>query len=399
PMQERLPALLRALMATIHNLCPPDEQQVILLAEPLKRSILAMGVESKNSLAWGSRAQVTLSPPLGDLADPTARTALEEAVRRRMDDASPECIAVDLHPDMFPSLLGRRLARERGIPVIAVQHHFAHAAACMAESGLKESLALAFDGMGWGTDATLWGAELLHMVPGQSRRLGTFTPVPLPGGDAAVRRPVRQLLARRVDAGVEISAGWCQRLGLSATEAAIWTHQCRNHLHAPLSHAAGRLFDAFAAQLGVAPQTITHEGEPAIRLEALARSFSGKIFPHHHLPFSLREHGEMVYIDWRETFRQFPEDRVFGPDEAALWAYVFHQAVAAAMLAMVEFGTKRTGLGTVVLSGGVFMNKILTQRLAGDLQDRGYRVFQHQRVPTGDAGIALGQVWMIGGME
>ncbi|MBF0147511.1 MAG: hydrogenase maturation protease [Magnetococcales bacterium] len=404
-MTQRLPVLLEALAATVdrHNTPPAIPtpwvaDQVVPLAKPMHRSILAMGTETKNSPALGLPSAITLFKPLGDLTDPTARTLLEQSARELLEhpDPIPRAIAVDLHPDMASSVLGIRLAREYALPIMTIQHHHAHAAACMAEHHLEESLALVCDGMGWGTDGNLWGAELLHVKGSHCVRLGTFAPAPLPGGDAAVRHPLRQLLARWVIAGVEPTERWCGRVGITATEAAVWTHQCHHGLHTPSSHAAGRLFDAFAALLGIAPPTIAFEGEPAIRLEAHARHCSESLHARHHLPFTLKRQGSMRVVDWNPLFRQFSPDREWSPDETILWAYSFHQAVATALVRLVTHAMEQTGLNRVVLGGGVFMNTLLKEHFFSMMEDRACQIYYPQRLPPGDAAIALGQAWIAG---
>ncbi|MBF0423748.1 MAG: carbamoyltransferase HypF [Magnetococcales bacterium] len=378
----------------------PQPATTLRLARPLKRSVLAMGVETKNAIALGRSREITLFPMVGDLADPDTRMRLERGARALLDgEFPPEVIAVDLHPDMYPTVFGRQLARERGLPVIEIQHHSAHAAACMAEHGLQEGLALSLDGMGWGTDGTLWGAELLQMTPGRSLRLGTFAPVPLPGGDAAVRHPDRQLVARWLDAGVAISDGWRQRHGLTPGAITIWTEQWRRRLNAPMSHAAGRLFDAFAALLGIAPGTIGHEGEPAMLLEAEARRFHGILSHEHRLPYALGYHDGVLLVDWAETFRQFPPEKCLTPEEVTLWAYAFHLAVASAIQEMVQYAHQLTGLHAVALSGGVFMNGLLKDHLIVSLEHQGFQVFCHRQIPVGDGSVAVGQAWMIGEKE
>ncbi|MBF0137093.1 MAG: hypothetical protein H7833_16965 [Magnetococcus sp. DMHC-1] len=378
-----------------HRVVPRhDAEWTLQLARPLTRRVLALGVETKNRLAMGRGSALTLYPALGDLAEPSARTALENRLTTLLNNPAtrPDLLAVDGHPDMVPSHLGRRLGHQYGIPVVAVQHQQAHAAACMAEHGLEASLALVCDGMGWGTDANLWGAELFQVVGGQVIRLGTFVPVPLPGGDAAVRHPVRQLVGRLVQAGVTISKAWQQRLGVSETEIQIWTQQCRQGVNAPLSHAAGRLFDAFAAWLGVAPATIAHEGEPAMLLEATARRWTGGESSLV-IPFAVREDANGIQVDWAELFRTLSPLQVT-EDLRPKWAYAFHQAVALALARMITHGQQRTGLPCVVLSGGVFMNQLLLKLLLPILGRNPCQVYQHQDIPPGDAGIAMGQVWL-----
>lgn len=179
----------------------------MMLKTPLQRCVLAMGAELKNAVAVGFDNRVVISPHVGDLETPEALDGLERVARslplfleRRI-----EMVAVDMHPDMHATLLGRRLAAEGGLPVVEVQHHHAHAAAALAEHGLSCGLALVMDGTGLGPDGNIWGAELLAVDPAGYRRLASFAPVALPGGDAGVMRPARQLIARWIDAGIELT--------------------------------------------------------------------------------------------------------------------------------------------------------------------------------------------------
>ncbi|MBF0461770.1 MAG: carbamoyltransferase HypF [Magnetococcales bacterium] len=369
----------------------------IALPMPLTRPVLAMGAELKNTVAVGFAERVVLSPHVGDLETPEAAADLEYIARQLVQflNQIPQAVGVDRHPDLYSTRLGERLATEWGIPVVSVQHHHAHAVACMAEHGLAESLALVFDGTGYGQDGTLWGAELLHVQPSGFDRLATFVPVPLPGGDAAVRQPVRQWVGRLVQAGVGMDHFWYNRLGVTEQEARIWGQQCQQGVNAPFSHAAGRLFDSFAAWLGLVPAVISYEGQAAVRLEAAARAWSGEgVLPT--LPFAVQKVGNLLLVDWAETFRSLAE-RVPAAAEVPGWAYALHQAVAEAATQMVVYGVEKSHLAVVVLSGGVFMNRTLTQLLAAALTQRGVRVLQHRQVPTNDGGIALGQAVIVGG--
>jgi len=218
----------------------------ILLPGKLARPVLALGAEMKNAIAVGQGDRVVLSPHIGDLDTPEALAGLKRVARELPDflACAPECIAVDLHPDMRSTRVGEELAQEMGLPLCRVQHHRAHALACLTEHGEETGLALCFDGTGYGTDGTIWGAELLYVEPGICRRLGTFRPVALPGGDAAVREPVRQLAARCRLYGIAYQHEWEKRLGLDPERFAVWGNQAENGLNAPQTHAAGRLFDA-----------------------------------------------------------------------------------------------------------------------------------------------------------
>ncbi len=370
----------------------------IALARPLSRRVLALGAELKNTIAVGYGKEVVLSPHIGDLETPEAVDSLEEVATSlpRFLEQTPELIAVDLHPDMRSTRLGLRLAREGGLPVVRVQHHHAHAAAGLAEHGLDSGLALVFDGTGLGSDGKIWGAELLDLEPGGVRRLASFESVPLPGGDAAVRQPARQLVARWVESGRTVDAAWRERLGIGETEISAWETQCRRGLNAPQTHAAGRLFDAFSAALGISPRRVSYEGQAAIRLEARARECRSDVgLPE--LPFTLVDREGLLLVDWSESFVRVHEKAPRAAD-AASWALSFHHAVARAARAMVrEAGGTRTG--PVLLTGGVFMNRLLVDLLSEGLLEDGVSVVLPRLAPPNDGGISLGQVFVAGGVH
>jgi hydrogenase maturation protein HypF len=374
--------------------------EALVLQSPLARRVLAMGAELKNAVAVGFDAEVVLSPHVGDLEAPEARDGLEQVVDRlpRFLEQPPEAVAVDLHPDMYATRLGRRIGEEAGLPVVEIQHHVAHGAAGMAEHGLDVAIVLAFDGTGLGPDGAIWGAEALVLEErGISwRRVGTFAPVPLPGGDAAVREPLRQLVARLDAAGLDATAleAWLGERGVGADSASLWRLQARRGLNAPPTHAAGRVFDAFAAGLGIAPSGITYEGQAAIRLEATARRAAdatpGEV------PFDARIDGESLVVDWSAAFARLVER---GPrvEDAPALARGFHVAMADAALAMVRHARTAGGPRDVVLTGGVFMNRLLVELVCERLDAEGCAAHLPARVPPNDGGIALGQAVIAGG--
>lgn len=368
----------------------------LYLKEELKRCVLAMGAELKNTIAVGQGEEIVLSPHVGDLETPEAINGLEQLAEcfPVFLHKTPEVVAVDLHPDMHSTILGRQLARHADLEVIEVQHHFAHAASVMAEYGCSECLALVFDGTGLGTDHTIWGAELIHAQTNTFRRLATFAPVALPGGDTAVREPFRQVVARFLEAGIVLKDEMLARFGLSSEEVRIWAEQIKRGLNAPMSHAAGRVFDAFSAGLGFSPGVITYEGQAAILLETAAcSSLPGESVPE--LRFSLRDEKGMMLVDWSEAFVQlFAQDAIFSRDAA--WAMAVHRAVAKAALAMVEYGFASKSTRTVALSGGVFMNRILTTLVSSMLEERGIEVLIHREIPPNDGGISAGQAYIAG---
>jgi hydrogenase maturation protein HypF len=368
----------------------------IRLAHGLKRNVLAMGAELKNAIAVGFDDRAVLSPHIGDLDTPEAVEGLRKVARSlpAFLDRQPDVVAVDLHPDMQSTRLGRELAGDCGIPVVEVQHHHAHALACLAENGRSHGLALVFDGTGLGPDGAIWGSELLDVEPGRFRRLGAFAAVPLPGGDAAVRRPARQLVARLWQAGVTADAALLRRWAVTEEESAAWTQQCRSGLNCAATHGAGRLFDSFAALLGLAPPAATYDGQAAVRLEAAARRHGAAAAPA--VPFQAREADGMFWIDWAPAFAALTDQGrpLPAPEAVAMGA---HRAIAEAALKMIEYGLAVAKRDAVALSGGVFMNRILTELVTSRLASRGIGVLLHRQTPPNDGSIALGQVVAAGG--
>ena len=364
--------------------------QPVHLAQRVDRCVLAMGAELKNAIAMAYDDRVVLSPHVGDLDTPEAVEGLEQVVRSfpLFLDRDPEVIAVDLHPDMACTKLGIDKAQRDGLPLVEVQHHHAHGAACLAENGRESGLALTLDGTGLGNDGTIWGAELLDIDPSGFRRLATFAGVPLPGGDAAVTHPVRQLVGRWAVAGMDITPQWRDRLGVSEEESTIWSQQSLKGVNAPVTHAAGRVFDAFSVLLGFAPSTTTYDGQSAIRLESAARHAGGDSLPN--VPFTAREFDGMLRIDWSEAFRMLAETDCIYKNRHD-WALAVHHAVVKACLAMLNYGICRSGARAVALSGGVFMNRILNDLLVPEMENQGLQVLRHKQVPPNDGGIALGQ--------
>jgi hydrogenase maturation protein HypF len=367
------------------------------LAQPLRRRVLAMGAEIKNTIAVGFGNHVVISPHVGDLETPEAIAGLEKVAASLplFLNKMPEAVAVDLHPDMRCTVIGRRIASEAGVPVVEVQHHHAHAAACLAEHGLESGLALVFDGTGLGTDGSIWGAELLEVGKEGCRRLATFAGAPLPGGDAAVRQPARQLVARWAECGIKPSPEWLARLKVTEQEAAAWVQLCAKKLNAPITHAAGRVFDSFSALLGFAPDIMTYEGQPAIRLETAANQGVGDDVPR--LPFACVEKNGLFLVDWRESFEMLSDLKLVKGREAA-WAMSVHHAVAEAAVSMVQYVLAGSKERTVALSGGVFMNRILNVLLVERLEKMGLKVVIHRLTPPNDGCISLGQA-VVAGMK
>jgi len=367
--------------------------EAIPITHSLGKNILAMGSHLKNTIAFGYKDEIILSPHVGDLDTPEALDSLNEIVDSlpRFLGHDPEVVAVDFHPDYHSSRLGRAIAEAGSLPIIEVQHHHAHALSVMAEHGLEEALVLVFDGTGLGLDGKIWGAELFHIDPDHITHPASFLAAPLPGGDAAILRPARQLMARWLQAGISPPNKWFQKTNIEPSFEAILQQQIKHKLNTPETTAAGRVFDAFSAWLGIAPPHATYDGQSPIRLEALASRSTlaeSRILP----DFMTYQLNDQLLIDWRSFFSFLTTIPVPDESKAASLALEFHKRMAEAAHSMVMFASEKISSKVVCLSGGVFMNRILCSFLAPMLEGEGYRVLQHQRVPPNDGGISLGQV-------
>ena len=325
-----------------------------------RRPIVAAGAALKSTFCVARGGDAFLSPHLGDLDSPAAYRAFLDDLELYLErlGVEPEVVAYDLHPEY----LATKWALEQEAELVGVQHHHAHAGACLAEHGDEgPALALVFDGSGFGTDGTLWGGELLRCDLASFERLAHLEPVPLPGGEAAIREPWRVAAAHLDRAGLHVRwEGWTQvREGLK--------------LDPPRSSGMGRLFDAIAAILGIR-DTVSYEGQAAIELEHLAGDAAADPYPWRFGPTT-----ELVTLCYSELERGRPPAEI---------AARFHQTVAAgAAQACAEAAEPRT----VVLSGGTFQNLRLLESTRRRLETLGFRVLSHRLVPPNDGGISYGQ--------
>ncbi|MCK5133079.1 MAG: carbamoyltransferase HypF [Candidatus Sabulitectum sp.] len=370
----------------------------IKLKHSLGRTVLAMGAELKNTICLAFGDEAVLSPHIGNLETPEALDGLEQVATGFPEyfGKTPDIIAVDINPDMHSTRLGRSIAKKLNIPAVEVQHHYAHAMSVMCEHQLEEALALVFDGTGLGPDGTIWGGEMLHVHRNGWKRLATLAPAELLGGDAAVHRPARQLVARFWQQGLTVDERWCNRLGISEHELKLWKIQYDRRLNSFTSHAAGRVFDAFSAGMGISPKRVSYEGQAAIWQEDAALKCNSANFPN--LAFETRTENGLFVVDLAPTFqtlhRELPEK-----EEIPAWATAFHCTIVKASLAMIEFTLLETTHLPVVLSGGVMMNSFFVSRLVDQLKRKKIEVYTHHLVPPNDGGISLGQVYATRGAE
>ncbi|QDU99164.1 carbamoyltransferase HypF [Lignipirellula cremea] len=355
--------------------------------------VLAVGGQLKNVFALARDDQAFLSHHLGDLDHWEAYRAFERDIRlyEQLFTIRPQAIVHDLHPDYASTRYAQRRATDEGLPLIGVQHHHAHLASCMAEHGLQGPvMGVILDGAGYGPDGAVWGGEFLLGDDEQFTRYGHLRYVRQPGGDRAAQEPWRMALSHLVDAGVDTS---CLN-GAPSEQQQVVRQMIDRGFQAPWTSSTGRLFDAVAALLGLR-NISQYEGQAAMELEWLA----GQADADGAYPFQLQwdepsadDTAQRSFtIDTRPLVQALAAD-LKRPQKPAVMARRFHAAVAAWILAGCEEIRRQSQHQTVVLSGGVFSNRLLTTLATTLLTDAGFRVYRHQRVPPGDGGLCLGQL-------
>ena len=356
----------------------------IAVATPFPEPVLAVGGHLKNTFCIGLGSSAYLGPHIGDLENLETLSAFEEAVRRmqRFLRVEPALVAHDLHPQYVSTVFAREL---RNVALVPVQHHHAHVASAMAEHGLSGPvLGVAYDGTGYGTDGTAWGGELLLCGLEAYERIASFRPIPLAGGDVAIREPWRIALALLEDAFPEGAP--IGRIpvfsNLDGRGVDLVRQMLRLSLVTPPARGVGRYFDGFGALFLSRPFS-RHEGQVASAWNFAADPSEGGSYP-----FVVDGGTKPREVDLRPTVRAAVGDLFAGVGAGTISAR-FHNTLAEATGALVSEFAARAGDAPVVLTGGCFQNALLAERTLERL--RGRRVFLHRRVPPGDGGLALGQ--------
>ncbi len=363
--------------------------QPLELAFEAPSPVLAIGSQMKNTFCLLMGNQAFMSQHIGEMDNLETWAFFTESVQRyqALFGIVPQIAAHDMHPDFIlaaQDVLANLVPAN--IRLVPVQHHHAHIAACLAENQVSGPvIGIALDGTGYGPDGTVWGGEVLWADLQTYRRLGCWEVFPLPGGEAAIREPLRiaiGLLGLVYDHPPKDLTVW--QKAPEDLKAAI-ALQVQKGLNAPLTSSCGRLFDAVAALLGVR-ERVTYEGQAAIELETLAAA----AFPAEPYPVEGALVGEVWQMPSLALFRAVAEDLRRGTPVAHIAAR-FHASVIAAVREAALRAAESTGLSAVVLSGGCFQNRLLLEGLAAALREDGLTVYTHHLVPTNDGGLALGQ--------
>ena len=353
---------------------------------------LGCGAELKSTFCVAKGGRAWPSHHIGDLKNFETLSSFREGVEHfeRLFAIEPRVIVHDLHPDY----LSTRYAVERAdddpeLELVGVQHHHAHLAACLAEHGeTGAALGVIFDGTGYGEDASVWGGELLAGDLAGFERAGMLMPVRLPGGDRAVQEPWRMAaswLSHAMDDELPpIPDGLRDQVSASEWEAVCGIVQ--TGAGSPVTTSAGRLFDAVSALCGIRAE-VTYEGQAAAELEGAA---DPEELGSYEVPVE-GEGGAPIVLDPRPAIRELLSDLNAGVRVETVAAR-FHRGLASAAAAAAERACRARGLETVVLSGGVFQNRLLLERTREGLQEAGLRTLVPVALPPNDGGISYGQI-------
>jgi hydrogenase maturation protein HypF len=365
--------------------------------------VLAVGGELKNTFCLTRDRYAFLSQHIGDMENYETLSFFEQMVEqlKRTFRIEPQIIAHDLHPGYLSTRYAQGQAEDTDSRV-AIQHHHAQVASCMAEHGLRGEhpvIGVAFDGTGYGTDGAIWGGEFLIMDYGSFQRAAHLKYVPLPGGDAAIRRPYRTALAHLWAAGLD----WDEHLpsvqAASAEERRVLAQQLERRVNTVPTSSIGRLFDAVSSLAGVR-QEINYEAQAAIELENLVRAdqLDAYSFEFTHDASANTEGGSSPAARVSRITQIDPSpaiQAVVADVRSALpWGIIatrFHNGVALMIRDICVQLREESSLNEIALSGGVFQNVALLARLVPLLREAGFTIYTHRVVPPNDGGLSLGQ--------
>lgn len=356
--------------------------------------ILACGAELKNTFCLTRGTKAILSQYIGDLENYETLEYFKETLEnlRKVFRVTPKIVAHDLHPDYLSTRFALEYAADMGIPatrVVSVQHHHAHIVSCMAEHNINgEVIGIVFDGTGYGTDGNIWGGEFFVASRGNFTRKAHLVYIPMPGGEMAIKEPWRMAIAYLYktfgDDIFKASSFFLKRFNQYKVEMVIM--MIKKKINSPLTSSVGRLFDAVSSLLGLR-DTITFEGEAALELELAANSNDKGVLQSY--PFSII-HDDPIIVDIKPLLKSIGEDLIKSVKISAI-SYRFHHTLAMIIVEVSKILKTQCKIRDVVLSGGVFQNKLLLNFAETYLEKEGFQVWFNERFPANDGGISLGQ--------
>ncbi len=339
--------------------------------------ILGVGPFLKNTLALGCGSKIYPSQPIGDLSTIQALEMFDKTLSRLRKSLNVplRMVVADLHPDYPSTRLAEEIAAREGLPLLKVQHHFAHLLSLMAESRVYDrAIGVAFDGTGFGEDGQIWGSEIFTFDPSGFRREYHLEYAAMPGGDRAAQEPWRMALSYLHQYGLSDGGR------IRDTRADELRALLASSLPLPKTCGMGRLFDAVSALTGIC-QVATYEGEAPVRLEG-ARTETNDYYP-----FSLLNGEVRIETLWRALLKDLEQGLPVGEISGR-----FHNTILEMVLKAARALRERERLSRVFLSGGVFLNKFLARQLPEQLRKEGFEVLTHTLLPTHDGGVSSGQV-------
>lgn len=358
------------------------------------KEVLALGGELKNTISFSKENYVFLSQYLGDLKSVETLNFLKESIKNleKIFRVNPETIACDLHPDYLSTQFAEEIGAKKGLKVVKVQHHHAHIVSCMAENNIKEKvMGVAYDGTGYGDDGKIWGGEFLLCDLKKYFRVGHLKYYPLPGGDKAIAEPWRMaysyLYSIYGPKAKTLDIDFNHRMDYD--KLSIIEKMIDKNINSPLTSSCGRLFDAASSLIGIRDE-INYEGQAAMELESLCASGIKERYK-----FCIYKEGKEFIIDPKEIFVDIIEDLKKGIDKKVM-AAKFHNTVAEFTLNLCGKTRENNGINKIALSGGVFQNRYLTEKIISLLERDNFRVYTQRKVPPNDGGISLGQAVVAG---
>ncbi|AWI05576.1 carbamoyltransferase HypF [Clostridium drakei] len=374
-----------------------------MVSNKFNGEVLAVGGELKNTFCIGKNNLFYASPYIGDMEDLRTVKALKESITRMetLLETAPTIVACDMHPKYNTTYV----AQEIGLPVIQVQHHYAHILSCMAENDYSNPvIGVSFDGTGYGTDGTIWGGELLKATYDGFERLGSIKPFVQIGGDLSAKEGWRIVVSMiygiykdKVKAGEIVK----QLKLCDEKNCSVQFMMADNKINSIISTSAGRLFDAVSAILNIRKQS-SFEGEASMTLEFKAEAYEEKHMIYNgdgsicevdsiELPKLVYEDSEGKLIMATDVLvKKIIEETLAGKDAESL-AYFFHEKLSDMIAAACSYASEKSGINTIALSGGVYQNQLLLKMSIERLRKMGFRVLTHSLLPPNDGGIATGQ--------
>ncbi|HER25361.1 MAG TPA: carbamoyltransferase HypF [Candidatus Atribacteria bacterium] len=358
------------------------------------KEVMALGGELKNTISFSKENYVFLSQYLGDLKSEDTLNFFRKSMvnLKKMFRLNPEIIACDLHPDYLSTQYAEQLKNEKGLKIVKVQHHYAHIASCMVENNIKEKvIGVAYDGTGYGDDGNIWGGEFLLCDLKTYLRIGHLKYFPLPGGDKAIMEPWRMAYSYLYSIfGLKtktLDINFLRRMDYA--KLSIIEKMINKNINSPLTSSCGRLFDAASSLIGI-KDVINYEGQAATELESSCASGIKEKYK-----FRIYKEGKEFIIDPQEIFVDIIKDLKEGIDKKVI-AAKFHNTIAEFTLILCGKIRENTGINKIALSGGVFQNRYLTEKIIFLLEKNDFHVYIQRKVPPNDGGISLGQAVVAG---